>query len=128
MRSPRAWSVDVPTYEYRCASCGADHAIVQKMTDPTLTTCPACGAEELRKQFSGVGVMFKGSGFYRTDSRDSGAKKDGAKKDGASSTAKTDSGSSTSSSSTGASSGSSSSSGSSGSSSSSSASTSSTSS
>ncbi len=65
----------MPTYEYRCAACGADHAIVQKMTDPTLTTCPDCGAEELRKQFSGVGVMFKGSGFYRTDSRDSGTKK-----------------------------------------------------
>lgn len=64
----------MPTYEYRCAACGADHAIVQKMTDPTLTTCPACGADELRKQFSGVGVMFKGSGFYRTDSRDSGKK------------------------------------------------------
>ena len=64
----------MPTYEYRCAACGADHAIVQKMTDPTLTTCPDCGAEELRKQFSGVGVMFKGSGFYRTDSRDSGKK------------------------------------------------------
>ena len=58
----------MPTYEYRCAACGADHAIVQKMTDPTLTTCPDCGAEELRKQFSGVGVMFKGSGFYKTDS------------------------------------------------------------
>ena len=39
------------------------------MVDPTLTTCPACGKESLRKQFSGVGVMFKGSGFYRTDSR-----------------------------------------------------------
>lgn len=114
----------MPTYEYRCASCGADHAIVQKMTDPTLTTCPACGAEELRKQFSGVGVMFKGSGFYRTDSRDSGAKKDGAKKE--SGTAKTDSGSSSGSSSTGASSGSSSSSGSANSSSSSSTSTAST--
>lgn len=71
----------MPTYEYRCGSCGADHAIVQKMSDPTLTTCPSCGAEELRKQFSGVGVMFKGSGFYRTDSRDSGAKKSGDSKD-----------------------------------------------
>lgn len=71
----------MPTYEYRCAACGADHAIVQRMSDPTLTTCPGCGADELRKQFSGVGVMFKGSGFYRTDSRDSGSKKTGDSKD-----------------------------------------------
>jgi len=88
----------VPTYEYRCAACGADHAIVQKMTDPTLTTCPDCGAEELRKQFSGVGVMFKGSGFYRTDSRDSGTKKSGESKD--SSPAKSDATSSSTTSST----------------------------
>jgi putative FmdB family regulatory protein len=85
----------VPTYEYRCTACGADHAIVQKMTDPTLTTCPSCGADELRKQFSGVGVMFKGSGFYRTDSRDSGTKTSGESKDAT--PAKSDSTSSTSS-------------------------------
>lgn len=88
----------MPTYEYRCAACGADHAIVQKMSDPTLTTCPGCGADELRKQFSGVGVMFKGSGFYRTDSRDSGTKKSGESKD--SSPAKSDATSSSTTSST----------------------------
>jgi len=59
----------VPTYEYSCKECDTNHEIVQSMVDPTLTTCPACGKESLRKQFSGVGVMFKGSGFYRTDSR-----------------------------------------------------------
>jgi len=64
----------VPTYEYTCASCDTKHDIVQKMTDPTLTDCPSCGQPTLRKVFGGVGVVFKGSGFYRTDSR-SGDKK-----------------------------------------------------
>ena len=59
----------MPTYEYSCPECNTHHEIVQSMADPTLTTCPNCGKESLRKQFSGVGVMFKGSGFYRTDSR-----------------------------------------------------------
>jgi putative FmdB family regulatory protein len=61
----------VPTYEYACGSCDAHHEIVQKMTDPTLTDCPDCGQPTLRKLFNGVGVVFKGSGFYRTDSRSS---------------------------------------------------------
>ncbi len=61
----------MPTYEYSCTECDTQHEIVQSMVDPTLTTCPACGKESLRKQFSGVGVMFKGSGFYRNDSRSS---------------------------------------------------------
>jgi putative FmdB family regulatory protein len=59
-----------------CDECGADHEIVQAMTDPTLTVCPTCGKPGLRKVFTNVGVVFKGSGFYRTDSRakaDSGA-------------------------------------------------------
>ena len=62
----------MPTYEYRCDSCDTTSNVVQKMTDPTLTVCPECGAEGLRKLFNGVGVVFKGSGFYRTDSRGSG--------------------------------------------------------
>ena len=59
----------MPTYEYACGSCDSRHEIVQKMTDPTLTDCPDCGQPSLRKLFNGVGVVFKGSGFYRTDSR-----------------------------------------------------------
>ncbi|MEY2989338.1 MAG: hypothetical protein RLZZ163_254 [Actinomycetota bacterium] len=59
----------MPTYEYACGSCDAHHEIVQKMSDPTLTECPDCGQPTLRKLFNGVGVVFKGSGFYRTDSR-----------------------------------------------------------
>ena len=61
----------MPTYEYTCGSCNSHHEIVQKMTDPTLTDCPDCGQPSLRKLFNGVGVVFKGSGFYRTDSRSS---------------------------------------------------------
>lgn len=61
----------MPTYEYACSTCDVTHEVQQKMTDPTLTECPACGQPTLRKLFSGVGIHFKGSGFYRTDSRDS---------------------------------------------------------
>jgi putative FmdB family regulatory protein len=59
----------VPTYEYTCSECGADQDIVQAMSDPTLTVCPLCNAEALRKRFTNVGVVFKGSGFYRNDAR-----------------------------------------------------------
>lgn len=58
----------MPTYEYRCTECGADLEVVQRFTDPSLTTCEACGGS-LRKVFSAVGVVFKGSGFYATDNR-----------------------------------------------------------
>ena len=59
----------MPTYEYRCKACGNELEAVQSFTDDALTTCPACGAEELRKVFGAVGISFKGSGFYKTDSR-----------------------------------------------------------
>ena len=58
----------MPTYQYRCTSCGEEIEAVQKFTDPALTECPSC-AGDLRKVFSAVGVVFKGSGFYATDSR-----------------------------------------------------------
>ena len=58
----------MPTYQYRCASCSRELEVVQKFTDPTLTQCPSCHGQ-LRKVFSPVGVVFKGSGFYSTDSR-----------------------------------------------------------
>jgi putative FmdB family regulatory protein len=60
------WSV--PTYQYRCTDCGEPLEVVQSFTDDPLTVCPACEGQ-LRKVFSSVGVVFKGSGFYRTDSR-----------------------------------------------------------
>jgi putative FmdB family regulatory protein len=58
----------MPTYQYRCTECGHDLEAVQKFTDAALTECPDCGGS-LRKIFNAVGVVFKGSGFYRTDSR-----------------------------------------------------------
>jgi putative FmdB family regulatory protein len=60
--------VTVPTYQYVCTECGDPHEAVQAFTDASLTTCPSCGGQ-LRKVFSAVGVVFKGSGFYRNDSR-----------------------------------------------------------
>ena len=63
----------MPTYEYACSSCDTTHEVQQKMSDPTLTDCPSCGESGLRKLFSGVGIHFKGSGFYRTDSRSKSA-------------------------------------------------------
>jgi putative FmdB family regulatory protein len=58
----------VPTYQYACTDCGKPLEAVQKFTDDALTECPTCSGK-LRKVFSAVGVVFKGSGFYRTDSR-----------------------------------------------------------
>ena len=58
----------MPTYQYTCTDCGEPIEVVQKFTDEPLTVCAACGGR-LRKVFSPVGIVFKGSGFYRTDSR-----------------------------------------------------------
>jgi len=58
----------VPTYQYVCTECGGQLEAVQKFTDDALTVHEACGGR-LRKVFSPVGIVFKGSGFYRTDSR-----------------------------------------------------------
>jgi putative FmdB family regulatory protein len=59
---------DVPTYQYACTACGHNLEAVQSFTDEPLTECPECTGR-LRKVFSSVGIVFKGSGFYRTDSR-----------------------------------------------------------
>ena len=104
----------MPTYQYACTECGDQLEVVQKFSDDPLTVCPACEGR-LRKVFSPVGIVFKGSGFYRTDSRsgngsppkekvgdsssspadsktDSGSKSDSAKSDSAKSdSAKSDS-------------------------------------
>ncbi len=58
----------MPTYQYACTACGHRFEAVQSFTDSTLTECPECTGR-LRKVFSSVGIVFKGSGFYRTDSR-----------------------------------------------------------
>jgi putative FmdB family regulatory protein len=59
----------MPTYEYVCTSCDTPLEVVQSIHEPSLTDCPACEDGRLRKVFGNVGVVFKGSGFYRTDSR-----------------------------------------------------------
>jgi putative FmdB family regulatory protein len=58
----------VPTYAYACTECDHRFDIVQSFSDDSLTVCPECGGK-LRKVFNAVGVVFKGGGFYRTDSR-----------------------------------------------------------
>ncbi len=58
----------MPTYEYACKSCGEHLEVVQSFKDAPLTECPACGGS-LRKVFGSIGIVFKGTGFYRTDSR-----------------------------------------------------------
>ena len=58
----------MPTYEYACVECGQHIEVVQSMSDAPLTVCAVCGGT-LRKVFAPIGIVFKGSGFYRTDSR-----------------------------------------------------------
>ncbi|WP_406638730.1 FmdB family zinc ribbon protein [Amycolatopsis sp. WGS_07] len=97
----------MPTYQYACKECDHRFEAVQSFSDPSLTVCPQCSGP-LRKVFSSVGVVFKGSGFYRTDSRDSSksstsatpAKSESAKSDSSSTTSSSSSSTSSSSSST----------------------------
>ena len=92
----------MPTYQYTCTDCGEPVEAVQKFTDPPLSVCAACGGR-LRKVFSPVGIVFKGSGFYRTDNRNGSSsaaaekseKKDKQSGDSGSSSTSTDSASGT---------------------------------
>jgi putative FmdB family regulatory protein len=67
----------VPTYQYSCTDCGHFFEVFQSFSDDSLSVCPECDGK-LRKVFNAVGVVFKGSGFYRTDSRGSSAGATGA--------------------------------------------------
>ncbi|MBF6056503.1 FmdB family transcriptional regulator [Streptomyces eurocidicus] len=92
----------MPTYQYQCTECGEGLEAVQKFTDDALTVCPSCDGR-LKKVFSAVGIVFKGSGFYRNDSRGASSSSSPAKASGTTSTAsKSDSSSSASTSSTSA--------------------------
>ncbi|WP_030024307.1 FmdB family zinc ribbon protein [Streptomyces monomycini] len=90
----------MPTYQYQCTACGEGLEAVQKFTDDALTECPACDGR-LKKVFSAVGIVFKGSGFYRNDSRGSSSSSTPASSSSSSSgsSSPSDSGSSSSSSS-----------------------------
>jgi putative FmdB family regulatory protein len=57
----------MPIYEYHCSACGVQKDVMQKMSDPVLTTCPECGKETFSKQLSAAGFQLKGSGYYATD-------------------------------------------------------------
>ena len=83
----------VPTYQYACTECGHFFEQFQSFTDDALTECPVCSGK-LRKVFNAVGVVFKGSGFYRNDSRASSSEKSegGSKEKAASTTDKSSSG------------------------------------
>ncbi|MFB7846511.1 MULTISPECIES: FmdB family zinc ribbon protein [unclassified Streptomyces] len=74
----------MPTYQYQCTECGEGLEAVQKFTDDALTVCPSCDGR-LKKVFSAVGIVFKGSGFYRNDSRGSSSSSTPASSSGKSS-------------------------------------------
>jgi putative FmdB family regulatory protein len=72
----------MPIYEYRCSSCGFQKEYLRKISDPLLTDCPECGKQTFSKMLTAAGFHLKGSGWYATDFRNSGAKP-AAKADGA---------------------------------------------
>ena len=74
----------MPIYAYRCDACGHQKDVLQKMSDPTLTVCPSCGAESFAKQLSAPAFQLKGTGWYVTDFRDKANKANGGGKTAAS--------------------------------------------
>ncbi|MCF3180998.1 MULTISPECIES: FmdB family zinc ribbon protein [Streptomyces] len=78
----------MPTYQYQCTECGEGLEAVQKFTDEALTVCPSCDGR-LKKVFSAVGIVFKGSGFYRNDSRGASSSSTPASKSSSSSSTTT---------------------------------------
>jgi putative FmdB family regulatory protein len=67
----------MPIYAYRCDACGHAKDVLQKLSDPVLTVCPACGADSFRKQLTAAGFQLKGSGWYVTDFKGNGAQAKG---------------------------------------------------
>ncbi|NLV78762.1 MAG: FmdB family transcriptional regulator [Rhodococcus sp.] len=80
----------MPTYSYACTSCDNSFDIVQSFSDDSLTECPQCQGK-LRKLFNSVGIVFKGSGFYRTDSRSGSTASESASTSSSSTSTKTES-------------------------------------
>lgn len=83
----------MPIYAYRCAACGHAKDVLQKLSDPLLTTCPACGAQAFSKQVTAAGFQLKGSGWYVTDFRGGSQAGKDASKDAAKEAAKDSAGS-----------------------------------
>ena len=71
----------MPIYEYRCDACGHEKEVLQRMSDKPLTKCPKCGKRRFHKLVSAAGFQLKGTGWYATDFKNSGAKKPAAKAD-----------------------------------------------
>jgi len=82
----------VPTYEYKCSNCGEIFEFFQKMSDDPVRECPVCGGELQRMISSGIGVIFKGSGFYTTDYKNSSINLPGKKEEKKPDTAQKDAG------------------------------------
>ena len=82
----------MPIYEYRCAKCGHQDEHLQKVSEPRISVCPSCGKASYEKQLSAAGFHLKGSGWYATDFRNSGAKP-AEKKSGDKAESKTEAGS-----------------------------------
>src|SRR3990172_9087762 len=72
----------MPIYEYRCAACGFQSEYLRKVTDPSLAVCPQCGKDTFKKLLTAAGFQLKGSGWYATDFKHSGAKPAGPKQNG----------------------------------------------
>jgi len=64
----------MPIYAYRCAACGHSRDVLQKLSDPVLSACPACGADQFQKQLTAAGFQLKGSGWYASDFRNGATK------------------------------------------------------
>ncbi|HOB96555.1 MAG TPA: zinc ribbon domain-containing protein [Aquabacterium sp.] len=84
----------MPIYAYRCSACGHAKDVLQKLSDPVLSTCPACGAEAFAKQVTAAGFQLKGSGWYATDFKGGGSAATSAAATTTASDAKSDTGSS----------------------------------
>jgi len=84
----------MPIYAYRCSACGHAKDVLQKLSDPVLSTCPACGAEAFAKQVTAAGFQLKGSGWYATDFKGGGSAATSAAATNTASDAKSDTGSS----------------------------------
>jgi putative FmdB family regulatory protein len=66
----------MPIYAYKCAACGHEQDVMQKVSDAPLTTCPSCGQAQYAKQLTAAGFQLKGSGYYATDFKGGAAKKE----------------------------------------------------
>jgi putative FmdB family regulatory protein len=70
----QVWVINMPIYQYRCSSCGHEQEVLARMSDKPLIKCPECGKRAMKKQVTAAGFQLKGTGWYATDFKNSGAK------------------------------------------------------